>query len=155
MLWMRTTCAVLWAARSSAPADDQSVIAPTSPKTAATSAAANPNNRIRPGVPSRADPSAPLDRGSAVVTPFTAGLPDERSARPPTGGALAAPAVDGAAGAQLMSRLPLARRASRHPVPPPGYLPTSVRRPRVPEPAQNQGPPRPHQGRPAGGSPPP
>jgi hypothetical protein len=50
-------------------------------------------------------------------------------------------AADGAAVALLMSPLQPVRRALRHPVPAPGYLPTSVRRPRVPGRAQNQGRP--------------
>src|SRR4029450_8069723 len=100
-----------------------------------------------------ADPRAAPARGSAVEPPAAAGLPEEGSERATTGGALTALAADGAAVALLMSPLQPVRRALRHPVPARGYLPTSVRRPRVPVRAQNQGRPGPHQGRPAGGSP--
>src|SRR4029453_15142718 len=145
MPWIRTTCAVLWSARWSAPAEDHSDIAPTSPTAAATTAPRKASRRIRPGVPSRADPRAALDRGSAVEPPAAAGLPEEGSERATTGGALTALAADGAAVALLMSPLQPVRRALPHPVPAPGYLPTSVRRPRVPGRAQNQGRPGPHQ----------
>src|SRR6478672_11550332 len=126
-------------------------MAPTSPNAAATTAATNARTRIRPGVPSRA-PLRPLrDRGATGAGAAT----DPEPVRATTG---APPVADGAAVALLMSLLqPVGRaRRCRHwsPASPPGYLPTSAQCLRVPGPAQDQGRPRPVQGRPpAAGSP--
>src|SRR6478609_6825471 len=153
MPWIRTTCAVLWSARSNAPAEDQSDMAPTRPNAAATTAATKASTRIRPGVPSRALLMALRERETAGVDAARDGTGVSSTTSAPA-------AADGAAVALLMSLLqpvgrarPGRRTRRRCPVWPPGYLPTSATCPPVPEPRQDQGCHRPAQGRPAAGSP--
>src|SRR6476620_734284 len=156
MPWIRTTWAVLWSARSNAPAEDQSDMAPTRPNAAATTAATKASTRIRPGVPSRALLTAVRERETAGADAAGDGTGVSSTTSAPA-------AADGAAVALLMSLLQpvgLARRARRSrrgrqrcPASPPGYLPTCAHRPLVPEPREDQGCHRPAQGRPAAGSP--
>src|SRR6478736_1921639 len=150
MPWIRTTWAVLWSARSNAPAEDQSDMAPTRPNAAATTAATKASTRIRPGVPSRALLMALRERETAGVDAARDGTGVSSTTSAPA-------AADGVAVALLMSLLQPVGRARRTrrrcPASPPGYLPTSATCLPVPSPRQDQGCHRPAQGRPAAGSP--
>src|SRR6476659_2156713 len=119
MPWIRTTWAVLWSARSNAPAEDQSDMAPTRPNAAATTAATKASTRIRPGVPSRALLMALRERE-------TAGVDAPRDGTGVSSTTSAPAAADGAAVALLMSLLqPVALVGFV------GFVDAARRRPRV------------------------